>query len=151
MIKVMKTIKIILLLFLALTCSACPSNKDEVGHRYITIVNTSDTKIRVQMAIPINQADTSWHCRKPALSIEINSNRQFECMNSNREKNWEDNFKTIPYIQFLIFDAEVYDEYRDYCVPCEEIDYTIPVLHRYQLRLEDLQRMNWTVVFPPME
>jgi hypothetical protein len=51
----------------------------------------------------------------------------------------------------LIFDAEVYDETVDYEIPCSETNYTIPVLHRYQLKLADLQRMNWTVVFPPQE
>ena len=87
----------------------------------------------------------------PALTIEANLNRQFESANAGRGKTWEDNFKTIPYIQFLIFDAKVYEEYRDYEVPCEETNYTIPVLHYYQLTLSDLQRMNWTVVFPPQE
>lgn len=63
----------------------------------------------------------------------------------------EENFRTIPYIQFLIFDAKVYEELKQYDIPCEETTYTISVLYRYQLTLEELQRMNWTVVYPPEE
>ena len=149
----MKTIKILLLISLTLISSACPSNDDETGHKYITIVNNSNSKIRIQTvwSISINKADTFWHCRLPAPITEQGSNRQFECSNSDRGKSWENDFNAIPYIQFLIFDAETYDEYRDYGVSCEETNYTIPVLYRYQLKLEDLERMNWTVVYSPEE
>ena len=149
----MKKMKIlIMLLFIAFICTGCP-DKCKDCHQYIMVENRSDIKIRVQMiwSGSITQADTLWHCRKPALPIEINSSRQFESGRSHRGESWEDDFKVIPYIQFLIFDAEIYDETVDYEVPCEETEYTIPVLHRYQLKLEDLQRMNWTVVFPPKE
>jgi hypothetical protein len=92
-----------------------------------------------------------WHCRLPALTIETNASYQFECANVDRGKTWEENFRTIPYIQFLIFDAKVYEELKQYDIPCEETTYTISVLYRYQLTLEELQRMNWTVVYPPEE
>jgi len=141
----------ILVLINCLIFTACPSSHDEMGHKYITIANKSDIKIRTQMtwSITINQADTLWNCRLPALAIEINSSRQFESGDSHRGKSWEDDFKIIPYIQFLIFDAAVYDEYIDYGIPCAETTYTIPALQRYQLKLADLQRMNWIVVYPP--
>jgi hypothetical protein len=147
----MKKIKVlIMLLFIAFICTGCP-DKCEDCHQYITVENKSGIKINVQMIWRgnISQADTLWDCRVAALPIEINSSRQFECARFHRGGNWENDFKVIPYIQFLIFDAEVYEETVDYEVPCEETTYTIPVLYRYQLTLEDLQRMNWTVVYPP--
>lgn len=33
--------------------------------------------------------------------------------------------------------------------PCDTIQKYVPVLYRYQLKLEDLEQMNWTVVYPP--
>ena len=32
---------------------------------------------------------------------------------------------------------------------CDTIQKYVPVLYRYQLKLEDLEQMNWTVVYPP--
>jgi hypothetical protein len=116
------------------------------------VENRSNIKIRVQMirSGSISQADTLWHCRKSAPPIDINSSRLFECANADRGETCESNFiRAISSIQFFIFDAEIYEELINYDIPCEETNYTIPVLHRYQLRLEDLQRMNWTVVYPP--
>jgi hypothetical protein len=150
----MKKIKVLItLLFITFICTGCPSNNCEDCHQYIMLENRSDVKIRVQMiwSGSISQADTLWNCRAAALPIETNSNRQFESGRSHRSGSWEDDFKVIPYIQFLVFDAEVYDELINYEVPCEETNYTIPVLYRYQLKLKDLQRMNWTVVYPPEE
>jgi hypothetical protein len=149
----MKQIKILIPLFSILfICSGCP-DKYKDCHPYILFENRSDVKIRVQMIWSgrISQADTLWHCRVAALPIETNSNLQFESGRSDRGKGWEDDFKVIPYIQFLIFDADIYEELRNYDIPCEETNYTIPILHRYQLTLSDLQQMNWTVVYPPEE
>jgi len=46
-------------------------------------------------------------------------------------------------------DWEIYKKYWN--EPCDTIRKYVPILHRYQLTLEDLQRMNWTVVYPPPE
>ena len=122
----------------------CLSNDDD-GHQFITIVNKSDAKIRVQevWSSKISYADTLWVCGLAPLSIEPNASRMFESLYDD----WEEDFKYIPFIQFLVFDAEVYDSMRDYDIPCEEVDYTIPVMHYYQLTLEDLKRINWQVIY----
>jgi len=122
---------------------------EEQGHQFITIINKSSAKITVQAvhSSKITHADTLWRCRLPDIPIETNSSRMFESANADRDKNWEDDFKYIPFIQFLIFDAEVYDSIKDYDIPCEDVNYTIPVMHYYQLKLEDLERMNWEIVY----
>lgn len=122
---------------------------DDDGHQFITIVNKSDAKIKVQMvhSSKITHADTLWVCGLPYLTIEPKAERMFEPADADRDKSWEDDFKYIPFIQFLIFDADVYDSMRDYDIPCEDVNYTIPVMHYYQLTLEDLQRLNWEVVY----
>jgi len=143
----MKQFKIIFLMIAAsMLLYGCPSTDDD-GHQFITIVNKSDAKIRVQEVwwSKISYADTLWVCGLAPLSIEPNTSRMFESLYDD----WEEDFKYIPFIQFLVFDAEVYDNMRDYDISCEEVDYTIPVMHYYQLKLEDLERMNWEVVYPP--
>ena len=139
------------ILFFAITITMLfySCNPDDDGHQFITIVNKSDAKITVQVvhSSKITHVDTLWRCRLPDLPIETNSSRMFESANADRDKSWEDDFKYIPFIQFLIFDADVYDSMRDYDIPCEDVNYTIPVMHYYQLTLEDLQRLNWEVVY----
>jgi len=122
---------------------------DDDGHQFITIINNSDNKVRVQevWSSKISNTDTLWRCGHAALSLESNTSRMFESLHHD----WEEDFNYIPFIQFLVFDAEVYDSMRDYDIPCSEVDYTIPVLHYYQLKLEDLERMNWEVMYPPSE
>lgn len=124
-------------------------NSDDDGHKFITVVNKSDAKVTVQIvhSSKITHEDNLWRCRLPDIPIETNSSRMFESANADRDKSWEDDFKYIPFIQFLIFDADVYDSMRDYDIPCEDVNYTIPVKHYYQLKLEDLERMNWEVIY----
>lgn len=130
----------------------CPSTDDN-GHQFITIVNKSDTKITVQTihSSKISPADTLWVCGIPDFPIEVDSIRMFEPGNAVRGYSWEDNFKHIPFIQFLIFDAEVYDSIKDFSIPCSQTNYTIPVMYYYQLKLEDLERMNWEIVYSASE
>lgn len=60
---------------------------------------------------------------------------------------WYDYFDDYKYIQFLIADCDTFWKY--YSEPCDTIRKYVPVLHVYRLTLEDLERMNWTVVYPP--
>lgn len=141
----MKKFKILFLtISFSLLLYGCPPNDDD-GHQFINIVNKSDAKIKVQMihSSKITYADTLWVCGIAPLTIEPSKERMFEPGNAI----WEYDFKYIPFIQFLIFDAEVYDNIRDYNVPCNKVNYTIPVKHYYQLKLEDLERMNWQLVY----
>ena len=145
----MKKIKILFLtISFSLLLYGCPPNDDD-GHQFINIVNKSDTKIKVQMihSSKITHADTLWVCGIAPLTIEPSAERMFEPGNAVRGYSWEDNFKYIPFIQFLIFDAAVYDSLIDYDIPCNKVNYTIPVKHYYQLKLEDLERMNWQLVY----
>lgn len=139
----------ILFLTIAITMLFYSCNPDDDGHQFIKIVNKSDAKITVQMihSSKITPADTLWVCGIPDIPIEANSERMFESANAHRDKSWEDDFKYIPFIQFLIFDATVYDSLIDYDIPCSQINYAIPVKHYYQLTLEDLERMNWEIVY----
>jgi len=144
----MKNIKIVLVGFLIVIniASSCENKNDE--HEFITFVNKSDREIACQQfwSGHITEADTLYQCRIPVVGIPADS--QYNFPSGNRHNSWEIDFKVIPYIQFLIME-EIYREYIT--SPCDTIRKYVPILHCYQLTLEDLQRMNWTVVYPPEE
>jgi hypothetical protein len=140
----MKQIRITILLIAAsiLLC-ACPDKED--GNRYIAFTNNSEKEIVCQAFVSgsITEADTLFQCRTGARGISPNS----LCNFSSLHNSWEIDFNAMSYIQFLVMDAETYDIYI--AEPCDTIRKYVPILHRYQLTLADLQRMDWAVVYPP--
>jgi hypothetical protein len=138
----------ILLIAASILLCACP--KDENGHRDIAFVNNSEREIACQEIFGDGEStnsDTLFHCRMSAIGIHANSSYIFEC--DEYASGWEVEFKNIPYLQLLVMDAETYDKYI--AEPCDTIRKYVPVLHIYRLTLSDLQRMNWTVIYPPEE
>jgi len=122
---------------------ACP--KYEVD--YITFVNKSEKWIVCQpFSIPRHfiNTDTLFRCGIGAIGILPDSLYKFSSLN---HSGWETDFRAISHMQFLVMDTETYSKYI--AEPCDTIRKYVPILHRYQLTLEDLQRMNWTVVYPP--
>ncbi len=89
-------------------------------------------------------SDTTYHCRVYSALILSDSVYLEKCGEFDEGKSWEDDFTVIPYVQFLIMDAEIFNHYLNQ--PCDTILKNVPILYRYQLTLEDLQRMNWTVI-----
>lgn len=143
-----QSISIFLVIVTSLLLYKCEPIYD--GHKVITIVNKSNREISVQRmwGTPVNLSDTLWDCRKPVFDIEPDSLWQF---NSARQRDFEYDFKYSSFLQLLIFDTEEYNSLINYDIPCNETNYTIPVKYYYQLKLEDLERMNWEVVYPPVE
>jgi hypothetical protein len=146
---IMKYVKRILFVFLIVIsiASSCENKNDE--HKYITFINRSDKDISCQefWSGSISSVDTLFQCRIGTVVIYANSSRSIE--NSSRRGGWETDFKTIPYIQFLVMNDNIYSKYIGQS--CEIKRENVPILHCYRLTLEDLQRMNWIVVYPPEE
>ncbi|GHT76106.1 hypothetical protein AGMMS50262_13410 [Bacteroidia bacterium] len=142
----MKQVKIILLIIASMLLCGCPNNEE--GHRYITFFNKSKKDISCQdfWSGHITDTDTVFQCRMGAVGIPADSLCNFPSLN---DSGWEEDFRAIPYIQFLVMDREVYK--KNWNNPCDTIRKYVPILHCYRLTLEDLQRMNWTVIYPPEE
>ncbi|GAE16859.1 hypothetical protein JCM6292_3357 [Bacteroides pyogenes JCM 6292] len=147
----MKRIRNFVLFFVAFTLLyACRME----GHSDITIVNHSDRSIAVQEQYPINPESEFiplFRCGNGATRILPNS--QLIIPNEDGPPGlggvWESYFKRNKYLQFLIMDFDIYWEYHS--KPCDIIRKCVPILHVYRLTLEDLERMDWKVVYPPVE
>jgi len=80
-------------------------------------------------------ANLSTICHKP-----------FKLDNGDTYSSWNSYLKSLT---VFILDGELYEEYWQQ--PCDTIRKYVPILHTYRLTSEDLQRMNWTVVYSPEE
>jgi len=148
-----KLIKISTLIVLTMICMASSCDDKSNEHKYFTIVNKSSMNIRCQMILQgiITPADTIYQCNNIPFLISADSLYLNKSPGHNRG-GWETTFGEVPYLQLLIMNDSIYRYYsRTYNFNCDTIRKYVPILHRYQLKLEDLQRMNWIVVYPPEE
>ena len=146
----MKNIKEVLFVFLIMisTASSC-ENKNDKYNRYITFINRSEKSIRCSQIVGWN--DCQFYCPPTGdifipTSISSNSSYIFEC--PIRDNGWEETLSNSS-LQIMVVDEEIYK--RSPSNDCDTIRKYVPILHCYQLTLEDLQRMNWIVVYPPEE
>ena len=140
----MKQIRITILLFVTfmLLC-ACPNR---TGQDFIYIKNETDKKIAFQVSV--NEQDTTFYCSNVGRTIlfMVESNSTFKLDDGDAYSSWDSYLKSLT---VFILNGDLYEEYWQQ--PCDTIRKYVPILHRYQLTLSDLQRMNWTIVYPPEE
>jgi hypothetical protein len=149
----MKQFKIVILLVAtSMLLCACPDKGD--GHRYITIVNQSDKTIVWQPRFfKIGEIDEKYDCQYTLGSIH--SNLSFKFNYDDRGNTWEAGLNSH-YLQITVMDDSAFIHYAEILnykliENCDTIRKYVPILHTYRLTLADLQRMNWTVVYPPEE
>jgi len=145
----MRQFKIAILLITGcIIFSACP-NFDGVIHN-ITFINNAEKKVSIQeyfLTANFTSEDTLFQCRKPAVGVPSGT---LSYIPAGRHSDWVKMMMVTSFLQLLVLDGETYSEYIS-PPNCDTIRKYVPILHRYQLSLEDLQRMNWTVVYPPEE
>jgi hypothetical protein len=131
----------LLLISLAFLCAGCPSENTQ----YISFANKSSNIIGYQFSYgKISELfqDTVFYCNKTSEGFIISgSSFILECPT--------EELRNLYYIQFLVMDGEKFNQY--YKEPCNIVREKVPILHCYRLSLEDLQRMNWIVEYPPNE
>ncbi|WP_420187672.1 hypothetical protein M1B74_03625 [Bacteroides pyogenes] len=141
----MKRIRNFVLFFVAFTLLyACRRE----GHTDFVMVNKSNRDIGCQRQP--STSENGFLCNDGALCISSDSSFNFSAPDSGRKlRVWEDYLKHHKYIQILITDCDTFWEYRS--KPCDTIHKYVPILHVYRLTLEDLERMDWKVIYPPVE
>ena len=144
----MRQIRITILVIIAGTIlCACPELDDECG--YITVVNKSKQRIGFQphlLTANLTHEDSLFQCDKSAFGVYPDTLRR---LSAGMHSDWEKEMNGYSYLQILIIDAKTFDQYIS--APCDTIRKYVPILHTYRLTLEDLERMNWTVVYSPEE
>ena len=133
----LKNLLFINLLGILIFCTACKEK-----HYYITIVSNSNELILCQWTEYVTLfSDTLFDCTD--LAREISPQEQWE-IHAPKGGDWVKYLNSCLYAQFIIVSDSIYEN-----IPCDTISKYNMVLHRYQLRLEDLQRMDWKVYYPP--
>ena len=141
----MKHIKVFIFLVAPLLMCACPE-REENFHPYITIINMSIKGIVWQpRMIKIGEKNEYFDCNY-VIGGRIDANSQFKFEFDDRGNNWDDKLNS-QYLQITVMNLETFDRYKGEA--CDTIRKYVPVLQTYRLTLADLQRMNWTVVYPP--
>jgi hypothetical protein len=148
----MKTIKIIpIITILASTLLLANTCKYDDGHNCITLRNRLHKAIVCQYFI--GDTRTSFYCSYDNMAILdgvwADSARCLESYGSPSASEWEYYLDKGQILNILIGSRDMYEQY--YQEPCDTFKKYVPVLHQYLLTLEDLNRMNWTVVYPPEE
>jgi len=82
--------------------------------------------------------DTAIMC--PLGYAEISVNKEYSISTRN---GWEDKFKYIDYFQIFVIDSATNKMY-----PCDSIKKNNKILKRYQLTLDDVRNLNWTITYP---
>lgn len=140
----MRNFRIILVtVFISLMCEACTSWVDI--HENIALVNMSDKVIGCQLLCDKNiaSADSVYFAKSESHIVYPESVLMFRAQNGN----WEDDIKSISYVQLLIMNG---DSLQKYLNTTEDfVRKHVPVLKVYRYKREDLERMNWTVIYSP--
>ncbi len=144
----MNRVIIIIMTFICLCFCACPNDD---GHPYIKILNKSDKMILFQEIA--DWTDFSFYCdyRVTPFLYRIPSDSFYlhKAPKDWKDLYWEEYLAKGKTTSIFVVDADTYFKYWE--EPCDTIRKYVPILHLYQLKLEDLERMNWTVVYPPEE
>ncbi len=138
----MRTLKILLLAtFIGFMCTACTSWVDI--HENIALVNMSDQKIGCQMLWNrnISIVDSVYLANEEVHIVYPESILMYHAQNGK----WEDDVKSISYVQFLIMDGDSLQKYLN--APEDTVRKHVPVLKVYRYKQEDLEKMNWTVIY----
>lgn len=140
----MKTANIIILCLSACLLSACVKRSEE----YIKIVNKSERDIvfRNIGAKHFTKQVSAYICQGTVRTILKDTLHLYLCSDPS---GWKADFNLHPYQIFLIMNKETYQQYRN--EPCDTIRKYVPILHSWQVTYEDMERMNWTLVYPPEE
>lgn len=133
--------RLLLAAFVGLMCEACTSWVDI--HENIALVNMSNQKIGCQMLCNRNASigDSVYFANEETHFVYPESILMYHAQNGT----WEDDAKSIFYIQFLIMDGDSLQKYLG--TPEDSIRKHVPILKVYRYKQEDLEKINWTVIY----
>ncbi len=140
-----KIFSIIVLVQVLLLFGSC--FHEEEGHMSFALVNKSNQTIACQEFEFYNslEDDTLF---KDMLCANMNIRPDSLVRYKSYDVSWEVNMGDLAYVQLLILDNDSLMKY--YKSSIDTIHKKVPVLHIYQMKQADLEKMNWTVIYPPL-
>ena len=145
----MKPMNILIILSLIMLSATCKKENTEDCHHSITVVNQSEKDIYVHEYLGYPDTVYFKHGPNPVLSPELNKVKAGES-NTNAlwgRDCWEIEFENfiVPSekIMIFIFDAQVLES-----TSWDTVVSNYMVLKRYDLSLEDLKQLDFTITYP---
>ena len=141
-------LKMILLSAQTLMLMGCPMIDSESEN--IKIVNRSDKEICFQvnsLTYPFANEDTLLQSQFPVCGIKP---RTHYLCSAATNSDWRRELHRCRFLQILI--VENGDDFLKYFkAPKDTLRKYVPVVQRYHLSVKDLDRLHWTVTYPPTE
>ena len=136
-----------LIVIMVLSSNRCKNPPFVDVFHVITIHNKSNESINfhdLSLRGVLHYPDTTLPVSKPIL-VKVNATSSFDILS---KEEWSEILKKLPAdtLSIFIFDALVYEGTK-----WEEIRNDYKILKRYDLSIEDLERLNYTVTYPPTE
>ena len=133
----MRIIIIILTSFLAITAYCCREETEDC-HRGVTIINNSDKAIYYDVGI--SYPDTS------LIDNPSTSPNPYKIPANSRNKDWfGDCYEAAVRETLMVF---IFDAYTLEHTPWDTVVENYMVLKRYDLSLDDLNKLQWHVTYP---
>jgi len=140
-----KIFSIIVIVQVALLFCSC--FREQEGHLSFALVNKSNQSIACQMfEFRKSMEDDTLFKYRQLADINIRPDSLVRYMSS--DVPWEIEINNCAYVQLMILNDDSLSKYRMF--PIDTIHKKVPILHIYQLRQADLEKMNWTVIYPPL-
>lgn len=113
-------------------------------HETIAIVNLSDKPIGCQMyrGKDVTSVDAVYYGNRETYVVPSDSLVKFMAQRGK----WEKDIQVIPYVRFIVMDGDSLLKYKD--SPVDVVRKNVPILHVYQLKQDDLEKINWTIIYP---
>lgn len=145
----------LVLFVLSLSASHCTPIQE--GHHYVYVVNCSEEEIIYAATVGGDFDDDKIEIECPPSGIIIFPmdlqivSKDTACLETpHPDKSWEE-YLGKGKMRIIVVDSETYSLVAESSgFDCDSIQKYVPILYSYTLTLEDLQRMNWTVTYPPI-
>lgn len=142
----MKTLNYFLVISLLCLSSTCKKNDENDYHKIIKYINNSNMELYVHVSG--SYPDTTFARGEFPNPIVSELNRilphETNTMALAARYGFEEEFKySYDTLMIFVFDGQVLKT-----TPWETVQQDYIVLKRYDLSLEDIKRMNWTITYP---
>lgn len=140
--KIFNVIVMVQALLLFVSCF-----REQEGHLSFALVNKSSQSIACQMfEFRKSMEDDTLFKYWQVTDINVRPDSLVRYVSS--EVPWEIEINNCAYVQLMILNNDSLNKCMVSSI--DTVHKKVPILHIYQLKQTDLEKMNWTVIYPPL-